>query len=344
MSRAPASPASQDAQAVRVARLYYVQGLTTSAIAAELGLSRPKVSRLLSHARRHGLVEIRIHDPGGQAQGLEARLHARYPFLKAQVVGVPPGSAEATWLERSAAAAAAALGELLRPGMTVGVAWGTTMSAVSRALVPRPVGGLTFVQLNGSASAADFMSGFVTDTILRFARNFAAGAQLFPVPTFFDDAATKRAMWRERSVRHVLDLQERAELLIYSVGSHAASIPSHVYSAGYLDAGDLAALAAEGAVGDIGTVFYRADGGDAGLSLNARASGPPLSLIREAQDSLCVVSGLGKAAALHAALEGRLMRRLIVDEMTARAVLELGDPAPGTAAQDGLTQDGLTRE
>jgi deoxyribonucleoside regulator len=315
----------QDIQAVRVARLYYVQGLTTNAIAAELGLSRPKVSRLLSHARRRGLVEIRIHDPEGQAQGLEARLQARYPFLKVQVVGVPQGSPEDVWLERTAAAAAAALGELLRPGMTVGVAWGTTMSAVSHALLPRPVPALTFVQLNGSANAADFMSGFVTDTILRFARNFTAGAQLFPVPTFFDDSATKRAMWRERSVRHVLDLQERADLLIYSVGSHAASIPSHVYSAGYLDADDLAALNAEGAVGDIGTVFYRADGSDAGLSLNARASGPPLELIREASDSLCVVSGLGKAAALKAALEGRLMRRLIVDEMTARAVLECSD-------------------
>ncbi|QLG13228.1 sugar-binding transcriptional regulator (plasmid) [Deinococcus sp. D7000] len=317
----------QDIQAVRVARLYYVQGLTTNTIATELGLSRPKVSRLLSHARRRGLVEIRIHDPEGQAQGLEARLHARYPFLQAQVVSVPQGSAEDVWLERTAAAAAAELGELLRPGMTVGVAWGTTMSAISHALLPRPVPGLTFVQLNGSASAADFMSGFVTDTILRFARNFTAGAQLFPVPTFFDDAATKQAMWRERSVRHVLDLQARADLLIYSVGSHAAAIPSHVYSAGYLDADDLAALNAEGAVGDIGTVFYRADGSDAGLSLNARASGPPLSLIRAAAETLCVVSGLGKAAALQAALEGQLMRRLIVDEMTARAVLERIEPA-----------------
>ncbi|WP_428194384.1 sugar-binding transcriptional regulator [Deinococcus saxicola] len=322
---ASSTTVSQNVQAVQVARLYYVQGLTTDAIAGELGLSRPKVSRLLSHARRSGLVEIRIHDPEGQAQTLEARLHTRYPFLHAQVVGVPQGSSETLWLERTAAAAAAALTGLLRPGMTVGLAWGNTLNAVGHALIPHPVPGLTFVQLNGSANAADFMSGFVTDTILRFARNFSAGAQLFPVPTFFDDPATKQAMWRERSVRHVLDLQGRAELLIYSVGSVDASTPSHVYSAGYLDADDLAALGAQGAVGDIATVFYRADGSDAGLSLNARASGPSLALIRRASESLCVVSGLGKAAALHAALAGKLMRRLIVDEVTARAVLELED-------------------
>ncbi|WP_230290005.1 MarR family transcriptional regulator, partial [Deinococcus sp. 14RED07] len=70
-----------DTQAAQVARLYYVQGLTTDAIARELGLSRPKVSRLLSHARRTGLVEIRIHDPQAQPQSLEAQLRAAYPFL-----------------------------------------------------------------------------------------------------------------------------------------------------------------------------------------------------------------------------------------------------------------------
>ncbi|WP_240740953.1 sugar-binding domain-containing protein [Deinococcus sp. Arct2-2] len=314
-------------QAVQVARLYYVQGLTTGAIAKELGLSRPKVSRLLAHARRSGLVEIRIHDPEGKAQGLQAQLQLRYPFLQVQVVGVPPGSSEEVWAERTVTTAARLLNDLLQPGMRVGLAWGNTMSAVSHALTPRIVSDVLFVQLNGSASAADFMDGFVTDTILRFARNFSAGAQLFPVPTFFDDPATKQAMWRERSVQHVLALQERADILMYSVGSHTASTPSHVYSAGYLDAGDLHALSAEGAVGDVATVFFRADGSHHGLSLNARASGPDLSLLQRAKESVCVVSGLGKAAALHAALQGELMRRLIVDEMTAQAVLNLDQPA-----------------
>ncbi|GGJ81972.1 sugar-binding transcriptional regulator [Deinococcus aquiradiocola] len=318
----------QGLQAVKVARLYYEQGLTTDAIATELGLSRPKVSRLLSYARRSGLVEIRIHDPEGQAQGLEARLQAIYPFLRAQVVSVPLGSGEDVWLERTATAAASLLSNLLQPGMLVGLAWGNTLNAVSHALVPRTVPDLTFVQLNGSANAADFVSGFVTDSILRFARNYSAHAQLFPVPTFFDDPATKQAMWRERSVRHVLDLQARADILVYSVGSHTAQTPSHVYSAGYLAPADLNALAAEGAVGDIATVFYREDGSHEGLSLNARASGPDLRLVQRAPESLCVVSGLGKVAALRAALRGGLMRRLIVDEITAQAVLNLEAQTP----------------
>ncbi|WP_345455512.1 sugar-binding transcriptional regulator [Deinococcus aluminii] len=314
------------ALAVQVARLYYHQGLTTDAIARELQLSRPKVSRLLTLARRTGLVEIRIHDPQAHPQSLEARLRERYPFLHAHVVGVPAGSPEDVWMDRVAIAAASVLDSVLRPGQTVGLAWGNTLDAVSRVLRPRRMDNLDFVQLNGSANALDFMSGFVTDTITRFAGNYAGRAHLFPVPTFFDDPATKRAMWRERSVRHVLDLQARADVLLYSVGSRNARHPSHVYLSGALDPADLAQLDTEGVVGDIATVFYRADGSYGSVPLNARASGPSLGLMQQAPHAICVVSGLGKVEALRAALAGRLLNTLVTDEMTARTLLLPADP------------------
>ncbi|MFD2608829.1 sugar-binding transcriptional regulator [Deinococcus taklimakanensis] len=310
-----------EAQAVQIARLYYHLGLTTDAIARELGLSRPKVSRLLTLARRTGLVEIRIHDPHARPQSLEAQLQTLHPGLNVQVVGVPPGSGEAAWLERVAVAAANHLAGVLRPRQVVGLAWGNTMDAVSRALTPRQVTDLEFVQLNGSANALDFMSGFVTDTITRFARNYGARAHLFPVPTFFDDPVTRAAMWRERSVRHVLDLQARADVLLYSVGALDPGGRSHAYVAGHVEESDLAALRGQGVVGDIATVFYRADGSFQDVPLNARSSGPDLELTRRAAHAICVVSGLGKVAALRAALRGGLMNTLIVDEVTARELL-----------------------
>lgn len=308
-------------QAVQVARLYYHQGLTTEAIARELNLSRPKVSRLLTLARRTGLVEIRIHDPQGHPQALEAQLRERYPFLTPQVVSVPPGSPESTWLERVSVATANLLGGVLRPRQTVGLAWGNTLDAVSRALIPGHVPELEFVQLNGSANALEFMSGFVTDAITRFAHNYGARAHLFPVPTFFDDPHTKQAMWRERSVQHVLHLQERAEVLLYSVGSPGGRVPSHVYVSGALDEHDLAELRAQEVAGDIATVFYRQDGTYGAIPINARASGPSLELLGRAEHAICIVSGLGKVSALRAALRGQLLNTLIVDEVTAREVL-----------------------
>ena len=46
-----------------VARRYYLDDQKQSDIAAELGISRPMVSRLLTEARQLGVVEITVHDP-----------------------------------------------------------------------------------------------------------------------------------------------------------------------------------------------------------------------------------------------------------------------------------------
>ena len=329
MSRRKSSSAAhleeQNTLAVQVARLYYHQGLTSDEVARELSLSRPKVSRLLTFAKQTGLVEIHIHDPQAHPKSLEAQLKQRYPFITPHVVSVPMGSNEDAWLERVAVATANLLNANLRPRQVVGLAWGTTLDAVSRALTPKNIPDLTFVQLNGSANSLDLVSGFVTDTIARFAQNYGAQAHLFPVPTFFDDPRTKKAMWRERTIRHILDIQEKADVLIYSVGSVTAKIPSHVYVAAYLDEPDLQELGDAGAIGDIATVFYRADGSFADIPFNKRASGPSLAITRKVKSAICVVSGLGKVSALRGALEGRLMNTLVLDEITAHALLYAED-------------------
>ncbi|MDN5562584.1 MAG: sugar-binding domain-containing protein, partial [Luteococcus sp.] len=63
-----------------------------------------------------------------------------------------------------------------------------------------------------------------------------------------------------------------------------AEVPSHVYTHNYLTADDIRSLRADGAVGDVCTVFLRADGSHRDIALNARGSGthpdrlPPTTL------------------------------------------------------------------
>src|SRR5260370_39503762 len=84
------SPSEQQrASAVQVARLYYYQGLTTEAIAPELKLSRPKVSRLLSFARSSGLVVIRIHHSPSHPQKLEHAIQKQFGVELVMVIPVP---------------------------------------------------------------------------------------------------------------------------------------------------------------------------------------------------------------------------------------------------------------
>lgn len=316
-------PNSRLANAIQAARLYYHQQLNTAAIAQELQVSRSTVSRLLRYAKEQGIVEVRIHDPRQEAAQLSERIKKAFGVDVVHVVPVPDVVGEAVWLERVAVYAAKYLNRCVSSHMTLGVAWGVTVNAIAHHLTPKPTADTHIVQLNGAGNTQSTGIAYASEIVMRFAENYGARPQLFPVPTFFDYADTKTALWRERSIQRILAMQNHADILLYSIGAVQAGSPSHVYSGGYLDADDLEQLAQEQVVGDIATVFFRADGSYADIPLNACASGPDLSLFRTAVRGICVVSGLGKVQGLLAALRGGFMTELIVDEPTARALAEL---------------------
>ncbi|MBN9154146.1 MAG: helix-turn-helix domain-containing protein [Microbacterium sp.] len=302
------------------AHLYYVQHQTMDAIARELHTSRSTVSRLLSHARETGIVDIRVRSPRAASRRIEAEIQERFR-LTAHVAPVPQVVSEADRLERVAATAAGLLGDFVDSNQIIGVAWGSTMAAMSRHLVPRPTQNTVVVQLNGSGNTQTSGLLYASEILQRFAAAFDARVEQFPVPAFFDHAQTRSAVWRERSTRRLLDLQRSMNLVVFSVGAADAGVPSHVYSGGYLDAADLAALRRDGVAGDVATVFYRADGSSTGIVMNERSTGPTFATLRRTPRRLCVVAGEAKVAALRGAIAAGLVTDLVVDEPTAHALL-----------------------
>jgi DNA-binding transcriptional regulator LsrR (DeoR family) len=307
--------------ALRAAHLYYMQDLTMDAIASELHTSRSSISRLLSHARASGLVEISIHSPLDLPSRIEQEILERHE-VRAHVVPVPDHASDVDRLDRVALSAARILGQYVDSNQMIGVAWGSTMTAMSRHLVPKATHNTEIVQLNGAGNVRTTGILYASELLRRFGDAFGAREQQFPVPAFFDDPGTKRAFWRERSTRRLLDLQARLDVAIFGVGSPFAEVPSHVYQGGYLERADYEALSREGVVGDVATVFYRTDGTSEGIALNERATGPDFAILRRAPRRICVVSGRAKLPSLRGALAAGLITDLIVDEGTARALVE----------------------
>lgn len=306
--------------------MYYLQDQTMDAIARELRTSRSTVSRLLSTARDSGLVQIQIKTPSDRAPELERVIRKRYQ-VEVHVVPVSDMLSEVEVLDRVSMQAARTIGPLVDSNAVIGVAWGSTVSTVSRHLTRKTTHGSTIVQLNGAGNTQTSGITYASEIVRRFGTAYGAKVEQFPVPAFFDHAATKNMMWQERSVRRILDLQERMTIAIFGVGSMDAEIPSHVYSGGYLDTTDLDALEASGVAGDVATVFFRSDGSDDGIVLNSRSSGPDLETLRKVRRRICVVSGPKKITGLCGALAAGLVTDLILDESTARELVELSSPS-----------------
>jgi deoxyribonucleoside regulator len=307
-------------KAIQAARLYYFQNMTMGAIALQMNFSRSTVSRLIDYAQEKGLINIQIRNPLEESHSYEEILKDNFQIGKAHVVPVNDFLGETAWLESVAQYCANYLNEIFESDMILGIAWGTTMTAISKILLPKTTYNSQIVQLNGAGNTQTMGIEYASEIIMRFAKAYEARAHLFPVPTFFDYAETKRQMWQERSIQRILKLQENADLLLYSIGAVKAGVPSHVYSGEYLEKKDYKTLESMNIVGDIATVFFRKDGTYKNIPLNERASGPDLDLFKE-KHGICVVSGLGKVNGLYAALKGGLIHEIIVDEPTARNLI-----------------------
>ena len=342
-------------RAYEAASMYYVQGETMEVIAHHLRVSRSTVSRLLARARQEGVVRVTLVQPGG-AGSLEGRMTQAFG-VRTHIVPVREGTTEIHRLQQVASVAAAHMVDLIEAlaeqagnggpqvqdpagsggegpvqgrgsgGVVVGVAWGTTMSEVSAALPSRSVPGLTVVQLNGASDPV--REGPSAGEVLSQLRaSLGARTISFPVPAFFDHVATREAMWSERSVKRVLAVTRRASLAVFGVGALDAlngALPSQVYEGGHLTARDQAVLRRQNVVGDVCTVLLRSDGSWRDVTLNARATGPTPAQLSRIPRRLCVAAGTGKARALLAALRARTATDLVVDDATARAVLELAE-------------------
>ena len=342
-------------RAYEAASMYYVQGETMEVIAHHLRVSRSTVSRLLARARQEGVVRVTLVQPGG-AGSLEGRMTQAFG-VRTHIVPVREGTTEIHRLQQVASVAAAHMVDLIEAlaeqagnggpqvqdpagsggegsvqgrgsgGVVVGVAWGTTMSEVSAALPSRSVPGLTVVQLNGASDPVR-EGPSAGEVLSRMRLSLGARTISFPVPAFFDHVATREAMWSERSVKRVLAVTRRASLAVFGVGALDAlngALPSQVYEGGHLTARDQAVLRRQNVVGDVCTVLLRSDGSWRDVTLNARATGPTPAQLSRIPRRLCVAAGTGKARALLAALRARTATELVVDDATARAVLELAE-------------------
>ncbi|MGX1791639.1 sugar-binding transcriptional regulator [Microbacterium sp. NPDC055312] len=307
--------------ALTAAQLYYMQDQTMDVIARELGTSRSSVSRLLSFAREVGLVDIRIHSPLERLGMLEQRLNERHG-ITAHIAPIAERVSEVERLERVALTAGRLLSQFIDSNMVAGVAWGSTISAVSRSLIPKETHGTTFVQLNGAGNTQTSGLEYSSDILQRFGHAFGAQVEQFPVPAFFDSPDTREAMWRERSTRRVLAFQAKMDIAVFGLGSPGADVPSRVYVGGYLGRDDYRSLEEDAVIGDVATVFFRADGSWRDVRLNARSTGPGLDRLRRVPRRVCVVSGSAKLGSLRAAIGAGLITDVVLDDTLARRLLD----------------------
>lgn len=304
----------------KVASLYYEDGLSQEQIAAQLGYSRAHISRLLSEARREGIVEIRVLHPLERASVLEKKLQASFDLKQVRVL--QGGElAYGQMLRRLGALAARLLAESIESQSILGISWGTALSEVAHTLQPMDLPGVKVVQLIGSATSRDHQvdgPGLAREFSLRI------GGQYFTLaaPWLVRDRRTRDALVKEKRMCEILNMAQQADIALVGIGSVEPGYSSLV-RAGYITLDQLRELQKLGIVGDVCGHHFDLAGKLVDISMVGYAIGIDADSLRRIPLVISVAGGMIKARAILGALRAGLVNALVTDDSAARGVLDL---------------------
>jgi DNA-binding transcriptional regulator LsrR (DeoR family) len=311
-------------QLVRASRLYYELGETQSAIAEQLGVTRPQVSRLLKRARAEGVVEIRIVDRTAAESPAADALRRSYGLDAVHLAPTVAGPEDVT-RRMVGRLAAEVLRGALRSGAVVGIGDGASVAATAAALEETATpAAVTVIPLCGGY----WSTGTEREPYRRVADAIDAPARGLMAPGLVDHAATQRALVAHAGVRAIVDLWDRLDVALYGIGGPtwtAALVGDEVDRQ----------LAASDAVGEVLVAPFDLDGRFVCEALRDRVIAFDARRLGRVPVSIGVASGEGKVRPILGALRAGVVRTLVTDAATAEAVLALDEATltPGGGAR-----------
>lgn len=302
---------------VKVAWLYYIDGLTQEQIARHLDINRVKVLRLLASCRDEGIVQIRINAQASRQVALARALETELGL--AEVLVVPTSHGDARLTNAIGYAAGAYISEQVNSGMTIGIGWGATLQASLKSIDNRPLSGVSVVSLLGSPTHSTSVNP--SSVAWRLAGAFGADCFQLTAPVFVSRPDLRAALWSEPNLSELRARAKTVDLAIVSVGDISES--ATVFNQGLLSKSDLNSLRQAGAVGDVLCHFLDASGHVIDHPVNELVMAFDPRELRHLKKVVIVAGGARKVGAIRAAIRCTGASALITDEVTAAALVEL---------------------
>lgn len=321
---------------VKIARLYYDQGLRQQEITDRLGIHQSTISRLLKRARDTNMVRISIAPPPGVHADLEDQVEQKFGLQQAIVVDTPDDIDDDHIDRELGNAAAFFLETTIRKNMVIGVSpWGRALMTMVDRMSPSERGkDGTVVQIMGGIGNVQSRH-FGNNMIQQLAENIGAAPVLLQAPAVVGSAEVRRVLSSDPTVCEASAHFENMDLALVAPGSLEpvrGSTPVTTVTFSDEERADLAKL---GAVGDICLRFIDSEGKPIRSPLINRVMGIELASLKLARRIVGVAGGVRKRSIIRACLKGGWINILITDQQTAEwLVTESSAPSPrGKARQ-----------
>ncbi len=301
---------------VEICRMYYEEELTQAEIAKNLGISRPAISKILSDAKKQGIVRIEVVSPIVSDDSIMEEFCNQFGINTGLIIST--NAKEADFLQGIIISQAAVyIDNLVVDMKKIGLGWGETIGYLIDRLSSNSTKFYNERKVCPIIGSAPFpIKSMQANELSRlFSEKIGFIPQYLHAPAFPNTQSDKKLFENTSEFKHTLNLWEELDTVILAIDAHP-SIPDQATAARF---GGL--LCEEKSVGVIDTYFYDKSGKFI-ESNNDLVIRMPLELISKTKRVIAIAYGVEKAVALRGALLTGLITDLIVDEMTARKTLE----------------------
>jgi DNA-binding transcriptional regulator LsrR (DeoR family) len=297
-----------------VAEMYYLEGRDQSEIAHEVGVTRSMVSRMLTEARRQGIVEIKVIRPIQADHELEEAIKSRFGIPSVFVVSVDdtkPGK----FLTSLGKAAAETLKSHLRPDQVIGVAWGTAVSATVNAVQVIRNPSIKVIQLVGAQGArnVDYDGHAI---VQQLAEKLGGEGYYINAPYLCQTPEIAQSLRETRGIRETIEMGKAVQVALLGIGTTEIEYSSY-YLSGLLSEGEIELLRNNGVVGDIASNYFKIDGTPYYDDFIKRMIAISKGDLERIPVRIGIAGGKAKVKAITGALNSRLVNYLVTDSITA---------------------------
>lgn len=302
-----------------IARRFYLDGLSKSEIASELGISRFRVARLIEKAVRDGIVRIEFSYPVDDIDyELSSTLQA-LTGLRGTVVVKDTGSDLELMLDSLGRVAANTLQDIAGSDQILGIASNRVAEALTRNLQPFVSGAV--VQLAGAWPGA--ITGQTSvEMVHTVARIADCTHYSFYAPLIASDAEAAAAIRRQVDVERATALFPRITTAVIGLGALRHGQTSLWQSLSERERED---TLASGAIGEICGMTFGSEGQAIETPLSQRAIGIKLQQLRVCPEVICLAFGAEKADAIIAGIKGKIIKTLITHVDCASSIIKRCD-------------------
>jgi len=307
----------EEKELVKVATMYYEEGLTQAEIAKKMGVSRSLISKMIIDAKKDGIVEVFIKSDTAYTVDLERKLEEKYQLKGAVVVDTAHlnDNEIETIISQTAALY---LKKISKDVKSIGVSWGGSLRKMidcfpytnQKDTVVYPlVGGVgdEHVEVQANQLCSDL------------ARKMRGQNKYLYAPISVRNPQLKKEILSIQSLSNVLEEAKEVDLALVGLANPFKN--STMEKLGYINEEIKEELEKCRVKGDINWRFFDENGQENGIELNQNIIGVELADLKKIPKIFAIVYGEEKVEPIHLALENKLLNIIVTTDKVAEELL-----------------------